>query len=70
MQAGSYWAAVDGLLGIIKRLHALDEYRHAPVVATGGLAERIHADISSITSLQPHLTLNGLHILAERHFTL
>jgi len=69
MQAGSYWAAVDGLSGIIKRLHALDEYRDAPVIATGGLAERIHADISNITSLQPHLTLNGLHILAERHFT-
>jgi len=69
MQAGSYWAAVDGLSGIIKRLHALDEYRDAPVIATGGLAERIHTDISSITSLQPHLTLNGLYILAERHFT-
>jgi len=68
IQAGSYWAAVDGLSGIIKRLHALDEYHEAPVIATGGLAERIHADMPDITALQPQLTLDGLHILAEQHF--
>jgi len=68
IQAGSYWAAVDGLSGIINRLHALDEYRHAPVIATGGLAERIHADIPSINALEEHLTLHGLYILAKQHF--
>jgi len=69
IQAGSYWAAVDGLSGIIQRLHALDEYRDAPIIATGGLAARIHDDMPSITALEPHLTLHGLYILAERHFT-
>ena len=69
MQAGSYWAAVDGLSGIIKRLHALDAYRDAPIIATGGLAERIYDDMPDITTLEPHLTLNGLHILAQHHFT-
>ena len=69
IQAGSYWAAVDGLSGIIKRLHGLDEYRDAPVIATGGLAARIHTDMPSITALDPNLTLHGLYILAKRHFT-
>jgi len=69
IQAGSYWAAVDGLSGIIKRLHRLDEYRDAPVIATGGLAERVHADMPCITALEPHLTLHGLYILAAQHFT-
>ncbi|MDX8396786.1 MAG: type III pantothenate kinase [Mariprofundaceae bacterium] len=70
MQAGSYWASVDGLSGIIERLHACDEYKHAPVIATGGLASRIHTDIKNISALEPHLTLNGLLILASQHFKL
>jgi len=68
MQAGSYWVTVDGLSGIIDRLHALPTYAHAPVIATGGLAERIAQDIPSLTALEPHLTLDGLYILASRHF--
>jgi len=64
MQAGSYWATVDGLSGIIRRLHGLDMYRHAAVVATGGLAKRIHQDMPDITALEPHLTLKGLYLLA------
>ncbi|MDQ6973267.1 MAG: type III pantothenate kinase [Mariprofundaceae bacterium] len=67
IQAGSYWATVDGLSGIIRRLHALDEYHHAPVVSTGGLASRIHQDISDISALEPYLTLKGLHLLALKH---
>ncbi|MBL1353247.1 MAG: type III pantothenate kinase [Zetaproteobacteria bacterium] len=67
IQAGSYWATVDGLSGIIRRLHALDEYRDAPVVATGGLANRIHQDIPEISALEPYLTLKGLYLLALMH---
>ncbi|MDQ6995370.1 MAG: type III pantothenate kinase [Mariprofundaceae bacterium] len=67
MQAGSYWATVDGLSGIIRRLHDLDEYRDAPVVSTGGLINRIHQDISGISALEPYLTLKGLHLLALKH---
>jgi type III pantothenate kinase len=68
MQAGSYWATVDGLSGIIRRLHAVDDYRHAVVVATGGLANRIHQDMPDISALEPHLTLKGLYLLAIKHF--
>jgi len=68
MQAGSYWAAVDGLNGIIRRLRDLPEYGDATVVATGGLAGRIMADMQGVDEYRPQLTLQGLQLLARRHF--
>ena len=68
MQSGSYWAAVDGLDGVIRRLRAQPSYAQADVVATGGLAERIVADMQGVDALQPDLTLRGLKLLALRHF--
>jgi len=68
MQAGSYWAAVDGLSGIIRRLKAMPEYATAPVVATGGLAARIVDALSDVDEHRPLLTMQGLLLLARRHF--
>jgi len=68
MQAGSYWAAVDGLSGIIRRLKALPEYVEAPVVATGGLAARVVDALADVDEYRPLLTLQGLLLLARRHF--
>ncbi len=68
MQAGSYWATVDGLTGIIRRLHALPGYNNTPVVASGGLAKEVIGDIRGITACCPNLTLEGLKLLADRHF--
>ncbi|OIO70941.1 MAG: pantothenate kinase [Zetaproteobacteria bacterium CG12_big_fil_rev_8_21_14_0_65_55_1124] len=68
MQAGSYWAAVDGLSGIIRRLKAIPEYSAAPVVATGGLAGRIVGALQDVDEHRPLLTLQGLLLLARRHF--
>jgi type III pantothenate kinase len=68
MQSGSYWAMVDGLSGIIRRLHGQPGYEKAPVIATGGLVHLILGDISGITSHSADLTLEGLRLLAERHF--
>lgn len=69
MQAGSYWAAIESLNGIIRRLKALPEYAEAPVIATGGLAERLLNDLDHVQQHIPHLTLNGLRKLAMKHFT-
>ena len=69
MQAGSYWATVDGLAGIIRRLHAIPGYDKAPVVASGGLAGEIIGDIPDITACCPNLTLEGLKLLADHHFS-
>ncbi len=68
MQAGAYWACVDGLKGIIRRLHDVDEYAGAPVIATGGLSGQLLDDIPEITAHRAHLTLDGLRLLAEHHF--
>lgn len=68
MQAGSYWAAVDGLSGIIRRLKSMPEYADAPVVATGGLAGRIVDALPDVDEYRPLLTLQGLLLLAQRHF--
>lgn len=68
MQSGSYWSAVEGLAGIIRRLHKIDEYAEAPIIATGGLSERLLEDIPEISAHNPHLTLEGLRLLAVKHF--
>ncbi len=69
MQAGSYWATVDGLAGIIRRLRAIPGYDRAPVIASGGLAGDIIGDIPDITACCPNLTLEGLKLLADHHFS-
>lgn len=68
MQAGVYWANIEGLRGIIRHLHNEDGYADAPVIATGGLAPLIAQGVDSIHQVEPHLTLQGLFLLAQRHF--
>jgi len=68
MQAGTYWATVEGLRGLIRRLKALDGYAEAKVIATGGLSGYLLEDIPEITAHHPYLTLDGLRLLAAEHF--
>ena len=68
MQAGSYWGAVEAFSGIIRRLRAEPGYASAPVIATGGLAASLVEDIPEVSEHRPLLTLEGLWILARRHF--
>ncbi len=68
MQAGSYWGAVEAFSGIIRRLRGEPGYADAPVIATGGLAGELAADIPEVSEHRPLLTLEGLLILARRHF--
>jgi len=68
MQAGSYWGTVEAFSGIIRKLHAFTDYADAPVIATGGQAVPIIEDVSGITEHRPRLTLEGLLLLARRHF--
>lgn len=68
MQTGSYWGMVEALNGIIRRLHAITSYEDAPVIATGGQAAAVIEDISGITEHRSRLTLEGLLLLAKRHF--
>ena len=41
--------------------------QEAPVIATGGLAQRIASESSTIERVEPFLTLEGLRMLFERN---
>ncbi len=69
MQAGVYWSAVYGLNGIIDRLLAEDGYADATIIATGGLTSRLQADMPKVKFLEPHLTLKGILMLAQKYFS-
>ncbi len=68
IQAGSYWAAVDAITGLIARLRRQPGYESAPLIATGGLIPLLIDDLPLIDHHLPHLTLTGLRLLADRHF--
>lgn len=68
MQAGSYWAAIDGYAGMIKRLRKQPGYEQAELVATGGMFSLLQQDLPGI-HYEPYLTLSGLLLLAEKQFS-
>jgi len=69
IQSGSYWAAIDAITGLIKRLRQQPGYASAPIIATGGLIPLLMDDLPDIDHHLPHLTLSGLRLLAEKHFS-
>jgi type III pantothenate kinase len=66
IQAGLYFGYAGMVEAMIGRIRAeLEE--PARVVATGGLAETLAADIPSIEAVDPTLTLTGLRLIFERN---
>jgi type III pantothenate kinase len=66
IQAGLYFGYAAMVEGIIARIRA-ELGEPARVVATGGLAEAMAADIPSIGAVDPVLTLTGLRLIWERN---
>lgn len=64
MQAGILYGYAGLVDGIVERMQR-ELGAEARVVATGGLAELIAPDTRSISTVQPHLTLDGLRLLYE-----
>jgi type III pantothenate kinase len=65
--------AVYGYRGLVREIlgklrEVLEQGRPLKVVATGGYAELIAAGVPEIHEVQPLLTMEGLRLIANRHF--
>jgi type III pantothenate kinase len=66
MQSGLYYGYVGLVDGIANRMKQ-QLSKPGKVIATGGLAEYISKDSTTIDIIDPHLTLKGLRIIYERN---
>lgn len=66
MQSGIVYGEADRVDGFVRRI--FDELGYeAPVVATGGLATTVAPMCSTVTDVNPELTLEGLRLVYEAH---
>ena len=67
LQSGIVLGTLALVDGMVARFRAEMDAPDCPVIATGGYATDLLADAgTSITHLEPHLTLDGLRLLFER----
>ncbi len=67
LQSGLVYGFAGQVDGIVDRIRDELGAAEAPVIATGGLADLIAPHSSTITSVDPELTLQGLRLVWERN---
>jgi type III pantothenate kinase len=64
MQSGLLIGYAGLVEGLVRRMHA-EMGSACPVVATGGLAEVIAGETTTVTAVEPYLTLEGIRLIYE-----
>lgn len=68
MQSGLFFGYVALVDGIVTRMRAeLDDGARAACVATGGMADVLAGETTTIQRVEPDLTLQGLRMIWQRH---
>ncbi|MGH9410739.1 MAG: type III pantothenate kinase [Vicinamibacterales bacterium] len=68
MQSGLFYGYVDMVDGLVGRIRGeLEGGAAASVIATGGLADVIAGESLALQHVDPHLTLDGLRLVWQRH---
>src|SRR5690606_28536236 len=62
LRSGIFFAAVDAVAGIVRRITAEWKRKDPLVVATGGIATGIASHCATVNRIEPFLTLHGLRI--------
>ncbi len=65
IQSGVVFGAVGQVDGLVERIRR-EMGGKVQVIATGGLAELVARDSRTIQAVEPHLTLEGLRLVAQR----
>lgn len=65
LRSGCFYATVDGIDGMVRRIKREWDRPDAVVVATGGLAPLIAPRCETVDFVEPYLTLYGLEIAAR-----
>lgn len=65
IQAGLYFGYVGLVKELILRIKKEMKVKH--MIATGGLAELMSSEISTVEAILPNLTLEGIRIIWEKH---
>lgn len=68
MQSGLFFGYVAMVDGIVRRIRGeLEDGQRAICIATGGMAEVIAGETTTIERVEPDLTLQGLRMIWRRH---
>ena len=66
IQSGLFYGYISLVTGLLNRIR--EQVPGAIVIATGGFADSLAAELSDVQHIDPNLTLNGLRIFYERCF--
>ncbi len=68
MESGIFWGAVGMVEIWVQKVMAFQQWENCQIIATGGDAALIASECSSISQIDPFLTLEGIYQLGKLYF--